>query len=266
MIRSLLAHPLTRGLDLDAPETTAARRRIIREKPFLRRIYLEWYREHAASLPQGEDAVVELGSGAGFFAEVHPGAITSDVQPVPGVDLAVNAQELPFADGSLRAVCMTNLLHHVQDARLCLAEAARCVRPGGALSMIEPWVSAWSRFVYRYLHHEPFDPAAADWRVQPGGPLSAANGALPWIVFSRERARFERELPQWKVEWVRPMMPFRYLVSGGVSLRSLAPGWAFAPCRAVERVLQPAIGATAMFAHILLRRTSVQTGDCASSC
>ena len=200
---------------------------------------------------------MELGSGPGFFAEVVPEAITSDLQRVPGVDLALNALELPFADSSLRAVAMTNLLHHVQDARRCLDETARCVRPGGVLSMIEPWVSAWSRFVYRHLHHEPFEPDATDWRVESGGPLSGANGAVPWIIFSRERERFERELPQWKIEHVRPMMPFRYLLSGGVSMRSLAPGWAFGPCRLVEQMLRPAIGATAMFAHILLRRTTV---------
>lgn len=255
MIRSLLAHPLTRGLDLDAPETTAARRRIVEQKPFLRRLYLEWYREHAAVLPEGEGRVAELGSGPGFFAEVVPEVVTSDVQAVPGVDLAVNALQLPFADGSLRAVVMTNLLHHVQDAGRCLGEAARCVRPGGVLSMIEPWVSAWSRFVYRHLHHEPFDPEATDWRIESGGPLSGANGALPWIIFCKQRRRFESELPEWSVERVRPMMPFRYLLSGGVSMRSFAPGWAFAPCTLIERGLQPLIGATAMFAHIVLRRT-----------
>ena len=35
----LLALPATRGLDLDAPETTALRREIVRGKPFLRAVY-----------------------------------------------------------------------------------------------------------------------------------------------------------------------------------------------------------------------------------
>ena len=44
-------HPLTRGLDLDDPRTTHLRRRILAEKPFLRKIYEEWYERIAASLP-----------------------------------------------------------------------------------------------------------------------------------------------------------------------------------------------------------------------
>ena len=48
----LLAHPLTRGLHPDDPVTTAVRRQLIRGKPFLRRIYLEWYRKIANALHQ----------------------------------------------------------------------------------------------------------------------------------------------------------------------------------------------------------------------
>ena len=36
MLARLLTHPLTRGLDLDEPATTALRRRLVAEKPFLR--------------------------------------------------------------------------------------------------------------------------------------------------------------------------------------------------------------------------------------
>ena len=39
----LLEHPLTKSLDLDDPKTTVLRKRIIQEKPFLRKIYKEWY-------------------------------------------------------------------------------------------------------------------------------------------------------------------------------------------------------------------------------
>jgi SAM-dependent methyltransferase len=163
----------------------------------------------------------------------------------------------PFAGGSLRALVLTNLLHHVEDPARCLAEAARCVRPGGVFSAIEPWVTPWSRLVYRRLHHEPFDPEAPRWRRAPGGPLSAANGALPWILFRRDLGRFESELPQWRLERVLPMMPFRYLLSGGVSMRSLAPGWSFGAWTGLERLLAPAMGSLAMFAHIVLRRTAV---------
>jgi SAM-dependent methyltransferase len=254
VVKSWLAHPLTRGLDLDDPQTTALRRQIVREKRFLRKLYLEWYRELAASLPDGEGNVLELGSGAGFLREVVPEVVTSDIQPVPGVDLVADALALPYGDGALRAIVMTNLLHHLSDVQRFLDEAARCVRVGGVVSMIEPWVTPWSKLVWTRLHHEPFDPAASAWRQEPGGPLSAANSALPWIVFERDRQRFCREAPAWAIERIRPFTPFRYLVSGGVSLRSLMPGWTFGSWSGLERALDPVMGWIAMFAHIVLRR------------
>ncbi len=257
---SWLEHPLTRGLDLDDPRTTALRLQILQEKRFLRKLYLEWYGDIAASLPTGEGGVLELGSGAGFLREVIPDLITSDIQRVPGVDLVVDALALPFGDGALRAIVMTNLLHHLSDLERFLGEAARCVRIGGVVSMIEPWVTPWSKVVYSKLHHEPFDPAASTWRLDPGGPLSSANGALPWIIFERDRQRFRQEAPAWEIERIRRFMPFRYLVSGGVSLRSLMPGWTFGLWSGLERALGPVMGWIAMFAHVVLRRVEPGRG------
>ena len=90
--------------------------------------------------------------------------------------------------------------------------------------MIEPWVTPWSRLVYTKLHYEPFDPEMAHWEFPESGPLSGANNALPWILFVRDRDQFEREFPMWSIQSMRPMMPIRYLVSGGVGFRALMPG------------------------------------------
>jgi SAM-dependent methyltransferase len=165
MLRNLLAHPRTRGVDLDDPRTTALRRDIVRSKPFLKRIYDEWYALLAADLPAGPGRVLELGSGAGFFGEVVPEAITSEIFPTPGIDVVLDGLRLPLADGSLRGIVMTDVFHHLPDVRRLLTEATRCVRPGGVVAMIEPWVSPWSRLVYTKLHHEPFRPDAGCRRV-----------------------------------------------------------------------------------------------------
>ena len=118
--------------------------------------------------------------------------------------------------------------------------------------MIEPWVTGWSRLVYGHLHHEPFRPQAEEWGFPSSGPLSGANSALPWILFERDRDRFEQEFPQWEVREIQLIMPFRYLVSGGVSLRSLMPGWSFGLWRALEKVLLPWMDQWAMFALVTL--------------
>ncbi|MBW8877106.1 MAG: methyltransferase domain-containing protein [Acidobacteria bacterium] len=253
-LKRWLEHPLTRGLDLDDPRTTHLRRRILAEKRFLRRIYEEWYAALAASLPAGEGAVLELGSGAGFLADFVPGLVRSEVFYAPGIDAVLDGLALPFAAGSLRAIAMTNVLHHLPRPTRFFAEAARCVHAGGVVTMIEPWVTPWSRWVYTRLHHEPFEPAAAEWELPGGGPLSGANGALPWILFQRDRERFAREAPEWRVRAIEPLMPLRYLVSGGVSLRGLVPAGTYPLWRGVERALSPWRQRLAMFAHVVLDR------------
>jgi SAM-dependent methyltransferase len=251
-LRAWLAHPLTRGYDLDDPETTWLRRRIIKEKVFLRRIYEEWYQSIAAELPGGSEPVLELGSGAGFMSEFVPGLITSELLPCPHVSAVLNAMSLPFADNSLRAIVMTDVMHHIPDARRFFEEATRCVRSGGAIVMIEPWVTAWSRFVYTRFHHEPFEPKVTQWSFPSSGPLSSANGALPWILFARDREPFQREFPQWEIKYIKPMMPFRYLISGGFSLRSLMWGPTFGGWRLLEKLLSPGMDFWGMFARIVL--------------
>jgi SAM-dependent methyltransferase len=256
IVRRWLEHPLTRGLDIDDPKTTHLRRQILREKGFLRRIYEEWYDALAASLPPGPGAVLELGAGAGFLTDFVPGLVRSEVFYCPGIDAVLDGLALPFKEGSLRGIAMTNVLHHLPRPVRFFAEAARCVRPGGVVAMIEPWVSPWSRIVYTHLHHEPFDPESREWEIREGGPLSGANGAMPWILFVRDRERFEREVPGWRLRSIEPLMPFRYLVSGGISLRSLAPAASFPLWRDFERALHPFRDRLAMFAHVVLERRS----------
>ena len=254
LVRRLLAHPLTVELQLDDPATTERRRIIISSKPFLREIYNEWYGLLASQVPPGEGAVLELGSGAGYCDRFIPGLITSEVFVCPTVQLLVDAQQIPFDDGSLRAIVFTDVMHHMADVRRFFAEACRCVRKGGKVLMIEPWVTAWSRFVYNCLHHEPFAPEAPDWSFESTGSLSGANGALPWIVFVRDRNKFESEFPELAIDQIRPFLPFRYLISGGVSMRSLMPGFTHSAWARLETMLEPRMSSLAMFAFISLCR------------
>lgn len=258
MLRLFFTHPLTRGLELDAPEMTTLRRRIIQEKPFLRQVYRDWYALLASALPDLPDGIVlELGSGGGFLKEFVPGLITSEVFHVPNVDAVVDGQFLPFPAATLKGILMTNVLHHMPQPRAFFIESARCVRPGGVIAMIEPWVTPWSRLVYGRMHHEPFQPHAQNWEIRQKGPLSGANGALPWIIFQRDRAQFEKEFPEWQIQDICPCTPFRYLISGGVSMRNLMPGWTHGLWRQIENNLRPWMKTWAMFAQITLVKVKI---------
>jgi SAM-dependent methyltransferase len=253
-LKRLLGHPLTRGRSLDDPELTSLRRAIVRGKPFLRAVYEDWYRWIAGGVPGGAGGVLELGSGGGFLADSIPGLITSEVFRCGGIRAVVDARRLPFRDGSLRAIVMTDVLHHVPDAGAFLGEATRVLRPGGALLMVEPWNTPLARLVWTHLHHEPFEPGAEGWSFPASGPLSGANTALPWMIFARDRDRFERTFPDLAVARIEPCMPFRYLLSGGVSLRSLQPGWTTRAWRAVEALFTPWMDQLGMFARVEVRR------------
>ena len=255
ILRRLLAHPLTDSLSVDDPATTELRNQIIASKPFLKCIYDEWYGTLAKELPVGEEPVLELGSGAGYCERFIPGLITSEIFHCPRAKVVVDAQQIPFSDGSLRAIVMTDVLHHMPQTESFFAEASRCLRRDGKILMIEPWVTAWSRLVYTRLHHEPFRPEAEDWSFSSTGPLSGSNSAIPWIVFVRDRLRFESLFPELLIERIRPFMPFRYLVSGGVGLRSLMPGFTHSAWAGLEHMLESQMPRFAMFAFISLRRS-----------
>lgn len=253
LLHRLLGNPLTRGLDVDDPRTTLLRREIIQKKGFLNRIYREWYARLAASMRPGA-RFLELGSGAGFFREVAPNLITSEVFSTPGVDRIVDAQQLPFSKDELDGIVMTDVFHHIPDVARFFREATRCIKAGGRVVMIEPWNTPWSRWVYRRLHSEPFEPDGG-WTIPATGPLSGANGALPWILFERDRERFQREFPEWRIDSIELLMPFSYLLSGGVSLRALVPGWAYRPIRCIEDKFNQK--RWAMFALVELRKSGL---------
>ncbi len=253
LLARLVRHPLSPAPTDDWMRSTELRSRIIREKGLLRRIYEHWYALIVVSVPPGAGHVVEIGSGGGFLSHHLSELVRTEVFFCGGIDAVADAQRLPFNQGSLRGLVMTDVLHHIPDVSLFFQEATRCVRPGGTVVMIEPWVTRWSRFVYSRLHHEPFDPAAQSWTVPVHGPLAGANSALPWILFERDRALFECRFPSLRVALVQPLMPLVYLLSGGVAFRGFVPGCFFGAVRSVERLL-PWERTAAMFAKIVLTR------------
>ena len=255
ILRRWLAHPLTAALAIDDPATTELRNQIIASKPFLQAIYNEWYGMFAKELPAGKEQVLELGSGAGYCERFIPGVISSEIFYCSKVKVVADAQNMPFADASLRAIIMTNVLHHMPHSKSFFAEACRCLCKGGKILMIEPWVTPWSSFVYTRLHHEPFFPNAEDWSFASTGPLSGSNSALPWILFVRDRQKFEAHFPGLSIERIQPFLPFRYLISGGVGLRSLMPGFTHAAWARLERLLEFQMHRLAMFAFVSVCRS-----------
>jgi SAM-dependent methyltransferase len=247
--------PETRCIkDLDDPAATLLHAEIIRKKPFLKNLCTEFYNQFKESVPDFEKKVlVELGSGGGFIKEIIGNVITSDILELPNVDRVFSSSKMPFEDGSIDAFFMVDVLHHIADSRAFFREALRCLKVCGKVVMIEPANTVWSRFIYKNFHHEQFD-SEGKWGLEKTGPLSQANGAIPWIIFCRDREIFEREFPSLRIIRMRNHTPLRYLLSGGLTLRQLVPSFCHPFIKAIEYALSPFRNYLGMFQTIELEK------------
>ena len=240
--------------DLDSPERTMIHKNIIKEKLFLRKLYEEWYshfQQEIKKLPEGK--IVELGSGGGFLKEIEPSVICTDILDLPSNDITFSALDMPFEDEELSALFMIDTFHHIPNAQQFLKEADRVLKNDGSLLMIEPANSLWGRFIYKNFHHEPFNPEAG-WTIPESGPLSGANGALPWIVFERDIQLFQSQFPRFNIEEIKYHTPFRYLVSGGVSLKQLVPDITYRLFSSLDKLLSHIWPQLSMFMTIRLSK------------
>lgn len=253
---SILKLKKVHDFSLDDPQRTLLHREIILSKKFLKQLYLEWYSifvKAARNIPQGD--IVELGSGGGFLKEILPQVITSDILPLPNCDRCFSALDMPFSNEGISGIFMIDVFHHIPDSRQFLLEAQRVLKPGGKMVMIEPANSLWGRFIYQHFHHEPFLPDG-EWSIPATGPMSGANGALPWIVFERDKDKLLQEFPDLRINALYYHTPIRYLLSGGVSMQSLVPEWSFNFFKGIEKILTPVSRQFSMFQTIEVEKVS----------
>ena len=240
--------------DLDSPERTIAHQKIIKEKYFLRKLYEEWYKVFTDSiswLPDGK--MIELGSGGGFLKEICPSVICTDILELPTNDMTFSALEIPFSNSELSAIFMIDTFHHIPDSFLFLKEADRVLKKDGVIIMIEPANSKWGRFIYKNFHHEPFNPNGG-WEIPVSGPLSGANGALPWIVFERDSEKYNEIFQYLKVEKITYHTPLMYLISGGLAFRQLLPDFSYPFFRGIDKLLPLISKQISMFMTIVLKK------------
>lgn len=227
--------------DFDDPKTTILWSKIIQEKVFLKNLYIDFYTIFKNSLKglSGRRKLVELGSGGGFLKNIIPDIITSDVMKLPNVDLCFSATHMPFKNKSVDRFFMLNVIHHIHNSRLFFKEVDRCLKRNGKLIAIEPANTLWSRFLWKNFHHfEDFDPKGS-WTLKSQKALSEANGALPWIIFFRDRKKFEELFPNLRINKITPHTPIRYLVSGGLAYRQFLSSRMYPAIKNLEKLVAP---------------------------
>lgn len=216
-------------IDSQASQVLSKHRRIWQNKPVLRRIYNEEFfaRLLVSRTPGGVS--VEVGGGPGFFKELFPGVVCTDLIPSPWIDAVVDAQRLPFESSSISNVFGLDMLHHLAAPMMFLYEVQRVLIAGGRLILVEPWITPFSRFIYRYLHQEDCDLSAQPWdtngnRSRQGKKAFDGNQAIPYLLFGPPNlAKTLTMLKDLKPISIEPFCLFAYLLSFGFKPVNMLP-------------------------------------------
>lgn len=240
--------------DLDDPNASLAHRDIILKKPFLKRLYTDWYLIFIIKSKEIKNGkYLEIGSGGGFLKDVFPEVITSDILILPNVDLIFTAEEIPFKENELASIVMLNVFHHIPKPHLFLKEAQRTLIKGGKIIMTEPANSSLARFIYKRFHHEPFDEKGQR-EIKAGNPLSNSNQALPYIYFERDLDLFKKDFPLLKINSINYHSPFSYIISGGVSRSAMLPFFMYNFVKGIEWLFSPFYKQIGLFCTIEIEK------------
>lgn len=248
------------GQELNMNARLQTHKRVLQKKPMLEAVFREF---HAMFF--GYDCKyfgdtpglrVELGAGVFPVRESFPEVLATDVVMAPHLDRELDAANMDLVSGSVRALYAQNVFHHIPDVEEFFREAIRVIKPGGGIILIEPYYGAAASFLYPSMFaSETFDKRMNGWRAPIQGPMSGANQALSYIVFVRDRPRFEELYPELEIVAEEPLANYlRYIASGGLNFHQLLPNWMGGFVKGVECAFWPIRSILALHNIIVIRR------------
>lgn len=260
MISDFIREPLLRNINIDGPERILAHRQILESKPLMKDVCKEIY-SLCAQLDRrflsGSGTRIELGAGVSFIKDFFSDVIVTDIVPAPHLDAVLDAQQMtPISDGSVRSFFAVHCFHHLPAPRKFFSELSRTLSPGGGCILVEPYFGPIARLVYPKLFaSEKFDMEQESWDTPGSGAMSDANQALSYCVLFRDRKKLLDEFPSLSIVHSDQLRHYiRYVLSGGLNFRSLAPNWSAPLLRLLETMLSPARRALALHHVIVIRK------------
>jgi SAM-dependent methyltransferase len=254
-----LREPGADGLDLDGAARLEWHRSVLARKRMTREVFLEC---HAllCSLDKryltGEGIAIEVGAGAAPMHDSYPAVLSADVVYAPHLDCVLDAQRMGLRARSVRVLYAQNAFHHFPEPERFFVELERVLSPGGGAILLDPFYGPAATFLFKRLFRsEGFDKTFPAWETPAAGPMNGANQALSYVIFVRDRGRFEARFPSLRIVHDEPVGNYlRYLVSGGLNFRQLLPDGATAALRLVESVLSPLQRVLALHHVIVLKK------------
>ena len=138
------------------------------------------------------------------------GYVNVDLFPVPGVDVAADAEQLPFPDEIFDRVECDAVLEHVRHPEIVMREIERVLAPGGYVHLVTPFCHPFHEYPKDYRRFTVdglkelamgMTPIAEGWRTGPTATVlvfsieyaklvlpfrwwrAAAHGVLGWLLF-----------------------------------------------------------------------------------
>ncbi|MHC8440595.1 MAG: class I SAM-dependent methyltransferase [Candidatus Eutrophobiaceae bacterium] len=243
-IRDLLRHPLVRDIDPDKLDRLQNHKRMLTLKPMLREIFEEFHQvfkrlDERFFTVEGQR--VELGAGALPLKVLLPEVLATDVCHSSDLDVMLDAGALPFPESSVRAIYAQNCFHHFPHPEEFFRELERVLPVGGGAILIEPYHGWFASIFYgRLFRMEGFDKKAKRWDSAIPGVMSSANQALSYVIFSRDRERFQQQHPNLRIVHRELCANYlKYMLSGGWNFRQALPNFAIPLVEAVQFLLRP---------------------------
>ncbi len=174
--------------------------------------------------------------GAGTHVD---GCVNVDLFALPGVDVAADAEQLPFRGGLFQRVECDAVLEHVERPERVMAEIERVLAPGGFTHLVVP-----------FCH--PFHEYPRDFRRFTPDGLKQMAGGLE-VVAQGWRTGPTATLLVFILEYVKVWLPWRpaRVVAHGVL------GWLLFPLRYLDVILlrSPRAGQIGNHCYIWLRKS-----------
>lgn len=223
------------------------------QKPVLRAIYVDFYRQIASAHKSGRS--LEVGGGSGNLKDFANLVVSTDIVYMPWLDVVADAQALPFEAASFSNIVGVDVLHHIERPKLFLSEAQRVLASGGRIILIEPAITPISWAFYRFFHPEPVVMSADPLEDGPGDPNRTpfdANQAIPTLLLGRHRQHLNQLFPHLKIVRLEWLSLFAYPLSGGFQPWCLIPLACIGPLLNVERRLAGWFGKIMAFRRLIV--------------